>query len=195
MSEATENKKEEVQTNSTEPAILQVKPQEELGELLQRLRNEPANQIRLVVPERSIIAQGSIVLRLLAEVAGKLKKEVSIVSDLPQIQRLAKRAGLKVEGVEAGDVEGHGFVPGTDVALEGATIVSSRDEFQSESSEDVPSMMVNDDFNQVQDLEIKASDPLERRKDTQFVRWPGSKQLMVSQKVGVSVPAVFLIVA
>ena len=113
------------QSKVTEPAIIQVAPDEELGSLLQRLRQEAATEIRLVIPDRSIIAQGSIVLKLLADVAGKLKKEVLVVSDSPQIQSLSKRAGLQVEGVEAGDVDGHGFVQGSDVALEQPEMVAT----------------------------------------------------------------------
>jgi hypothetical protein len=134
----------------TEPAIINIKPQEELGGLLQRIKAEPSSAILLVVPEKAIVAQGPIAFKLLADVAGKLQKELSIVSDTPQIQSLARRAGLKVEGVEAGDTEGHGFVAGADIAETGMVMaqpavdepprkrVSANEEFEHEDESSSP---------------------------------------------------------
>ena len=176
------------QSKVTEPAIIQVAPDEELGSLLQRLRQEAATEIRLVIPDRSIIAQGSIVLKLLADVAGKLKKEVLVVSDSPQIQSLSKRAGLQVEGVEAGDVDGHGFVQGSDVALEQPEMVATAAaaaQSADKANEPMVASMADDD-GKPRTLGLTSGIFAGGLKGI----WPW----IVAHKVGVGVAAAFLII-
>lgn len=170
---------------AAEPAILQVGPQEELGSVLQRLRTESAKQVRLVVPDRAIISQGSIVMKLLADVAGKLNKEVSIVSDLPQVQILARQAGLKVEGVEAGDTEGHGFVQGEDVALTAAAA--------SVGSQDLVINDYNDGIDETAEDDDEA--PVRTAAGASGSLWVRMKQWVASHKVVLGVVGAFLIVA
>ena len=179
------------QPKITEPAIIQVAPDEELGSLLQRLRQEAATEIRLVIPNRSIIAQGSIVLKLLADVAGKLKKEVLVVSDSPQIQSLSKRAGLHVEGVEAGDVDGHGFVQGTDMALEQPEMVATAAAAAATQSSDrgnepMVATMAEDNDDQPRTLGLSSGIFAGGLKGI----WPW----VLAHKVGVGIAVAFLII-
>lgn len=185
------DQQENLKAEPEEPAILQVSSQEELGGVLQRLRSEPSRSVRLVIPDRAIISQGSIVMKLLADVAGKLNKEVSIVSDLPQVRTLAKQAGLTVEGVEAGDTEGHGFVQGEDVAA--TAVVSGAD-----SDED---MVIRDFTDQPEDFGADVDDDQDGGKAGAGMAglwgngWSGVKQWVASHKVPLILVSVFLLVA
>ncbi len=178
------------QTKVTEPAIVQVAPDEELGALLQRLRQEAATEIRLVIPDRSIIAQGSIVLKLLADVASKLNKDLLVVSDSPQIQSLAKRAGLQVEGVEAGDVDGHGFVQGADVALEQPEATANTPvATQAVKSEDTENTLSQkNQYNHDQSLAAAPKPGIFANGLKGFGAW------ILAHKVGLSVATAFLVI-
>jgi hypothetical protein len=101
-------------SHSTSTTI-RVLPQEELSSLLDKLSGAAAEQITLVIPDKSVVAQGVIGLQLLADEARRLGKSVVISSDSAQIQRLARRVGLEVPSGEGGVPE-HGFMAGADVA-------------------------------------------------------------------------------
>lgn len=105
-------------------------PQEELSSLLSRIADSHADHITLVLPDKSIVAQGLIGLQILADEAKKINKQVTVVSDSPQIQRLAKRVGLDVSGGSQGLPE-HGFVAGADVAEMEQALDMSRPEEKS----------------------------------------------------------------
>ena len=172
----------QTKTINSQPAIIQVAPQEELGGLLQRIRQESATEIRLVIPDKATIAQGSIALKILADVAAKLKKDILVASDSTQIQSLSRRAGLRVDGIEAGDVDGHGFIPGTDVALANPELISSE-------AKEQPSASTHDAVSQDDDSHQGAGSGLLGGGFTGILAW------LKTHKVGLGVAAAFIIVA
>ncbi|HVD00970.1 MAG TPA: baseplate J/gp47 family protein [Candidatus Dormibacteraeota bacterium] len=68
--------------------------EEEISELIERLRQTPAEDVPVVVPARSRIGQSRFNFRLLRDYAREFGKRISIVSPDPAVQQLAVESGF-----------------------------------------------------------------------------------------------------
>ena len=68
--------------------------EEEISELIDRLRQTPAADVPVVVPARSRIGQSRFNFRLLRDYARQFGKRISIVSPDPAVQQLATESGF-----------------------------------------------------------------------------------------------------
>jgi Baseplate J-like protein len=75
-----------------QPIYLDV--EEEISELIERLRQTSAKDVPVVVPARSKIGQSRFNFRLLRDYARQFGKRISIISNEPAIQRLAEDSGF-----------------------------------------------------------------------------------------------------
>jgi hypothetical protein len=75
-----------------QPIYLDV--EEEISELIERLRQTSAEDVPVVVPARSKIGQSRFNFRLLRDYARQFGKRISIISNEPAIQRLAEDSGF-----------------------------------------------------------------------------------------------------
>lgn len=87
------------QTSTPTTATIHLHPQEELGQLIQRLIDEPATNITIEIPARSALGQGDIAFKVLADRAAQLGKTLTITTLSPQIATLASRAGLATDSI------------------------------------------------------------------------------------------------
>jgi hypothetical protein len=78
--------------------------EEEISELIERLRQTSAEDVPVVVPSRSRIGQSRFNFRLLRDYARQLGKRISIISPEPAIQHLAEENGFNAFA----DLEGYG---------------------------------------------------------------------------------------
>src|SRR5579859_5344227 len=67
---------------------------EEISELIDRLRQTPAADVPVVVPARSRIGQSRFNFRLLRDYARQFGKRIAIVSADPAVQQLAAESGF-----------------------------------------------------------------------------------------------------
>ncbi len=130
--------------NHSSTATIHLLPQEELGALLARIKDNHAETIRLVIPDKSIVAQGVIGLQVLADEGRRMGKKLVVTSDSGQILRLSRRVGLEVTGSEEGVPE-HGFMAGADVAALGMTDVGRDESSESRVPSPESSSVVVDD--------------------------------------------------
>jgi len=72
--------------------IIYLKPAEEITAVIDKLVKDKEREIFLVVPKGAVIAQSLVNLKLLKREATNLKKEITIVSQDPAVERLAKKA-------------------------------------------------------------------------------------------------------
>ncbi|HUZ89289.1 MAG TPA: baseplate J/gp47 family protein [Candidatus Acidoferrales bacterium] len=75
-----------------------IESDEELPEVIERLRRSPSQDVPLVLPARSRLGQSRFNFQLLSEYATKLNKRVSIVSSDPAVQEMAAESGLGGSG-------------------------------------------------------------------------------------------------
>lgn len=68
--------------------------EEEISELIDRLRQTPAADVPVVVPSRSRIGQSRFNFRLLRDYARQFGKRISIISPDPAVQQLAAESGF-----------------------------------------------------------------------------------------------------
>lgn len=80
------------------PAKIHLHPQDELGQIIQKIINDPADELTLVVPDKAILSQGDIAFKVLADRVAQLHKKVTISTANPHIAALAAQAGLSTEG-------------------------------------------------------------------------------------------------
>ncbi|MGH7862083.1 MAG: baseplate J/gp47 family protein, partial [Candidatus Dormibacteraceae bacterium] len=71
-----------------------IESDEELPEVIERLRRSTSQEVPLVLPARSRLGQSRFNFQLLSEYAAKLNKHVSIVSSDPAVQEMAAESGL-----------------------------------------------------------------------------------------------------
>lgn len=76
--------------------IIQVKPQDELTVVVDKVIHTQAARVYLLVPEGSRIAQHVLNFRLLKREADALRKEIVVVSSSERVQSLALKASLQV---------------------------------------------------------------------------------------------------
>jgi hypothetical protein len=78
--------------------------EEEISELIERLRQTPTQDVQVVVPSRSRIGQSRFNFKLLRDYARRFGKRISIISPEPAIQHLAEENGFDAFA----DLEGYG---------------------------------------------------------------------------------------
>src|ERR1700738_2084733 len=79
--------------------------EEEISELIERLRQTSAQDVPLVIPSRSRIGQSRFNFKLLRDYARQFGKQISIISPEPAIQHLAEENGFNAFA----DLEGYGW--------------------------------------------------------------------------------------
>src|ERR1700692_1104508 len=84
-----------------------VETEEEIPELVERLRRFNGEDTMLVLPIRSRIGQSRFNFQLLRNYAAQMGKRVTVVCDDPAVQKMASESGFAVYG--AVGVEGEGI--------------------------------------------------------------------------------------
>src|ERR1700674_4392350 len=83
--------------------------EEEISELIERLRQTPAQDVSVVVPTRSRFGQSRFNFKLLRDYARQFGKRISIISPEPAVQHLAEENGFNVfadlEGFQSPEAE------------------------------------------------------------------------------------------
>lgn len=74
--------------------LIYIEADEEITEVIERLKSFPASAVRLVVPKGALILQSLVSLKLLASVARQIPLEVALVTQDEVGQHVAKQAGL-----------------------------------------------------------------------------------------------------
>src|SRR5882724_5179931 len=83
-----------------------VETEEEIPELVERLRRFSGEDTMLVLPMRSRIGQSRFNFQLLRNYAARLGKRVTVVCDDPAVQKMASESGFPVFGAVGLDGEG-----------------------------------------------------------------------------------------
>ncbi len=83
-----------------------VETEEEIPELVERLRRFSGEDTMLVLPMRSRIGQSRFNFQLLRNYAARLGKRVTVVCDDPAVQKMASESGFAVFGAVGLDGEG-----------------------------------------------------------------------------------------
>ena len=90
-----------------------VEVEEEIPEVVERLRRVPGSDTMLVLPARSRVGQSRFNFQLLRNYASRMGKQVTVVCDDPAVQKMAAESGFPVYG--AVGPEGVG-IPSEDAA-------------------------------------------------------------------------------
>ncbi|TMC54620.1 MAG: hypothetical protein E6J20_01395 [Chloroflexi bacterium] len=83
-----------------------VETEEEIPELVERLRRYHGEDTMLVLPMRSRIGQSRFNFQLLRNYSARLGKRVTVVCDDPAVQKMASESGFPVFGAVSPDGEG-----------------------------------------------------------------------------------------
>src|SRR5947209_14812972 len=83
-----------------------VETEEEIPELVERLRRYHGEDTMLVLPMRSRIGQSRFNFQLLRNYSARLGKRVTVVCDDPAVQRMASESGFAVFGAVGPEGEG-----------------------------------------------------------------------------------------
>src|SRR5438093_846210 len=83
-----------------------VESEEEIPELVERLRRYHGEDTMLVLPMRSRIGQSRFNFQLLRNYSARLGKRVTVVCDDPAVQKMASESGFPVFGAVSPDGEG-----------------------------------------------------------------------------------------
>src|SRR5215470_14140664 len=83
-----------------------VESEEELPELVERLRRFHGDETMLVLPMRSRIGQSRFNFQLLRNYAARLGKRVTVVCDDPAVQKMASETGFPVFGAVGPEGQG-----------------------------------------------------------------------------------------
>jgi hypothetical protein len=83
-----------------------VETEEEIPELVERLRRYHGDDTMLVLPMRSRIGQSRFNFQLLRNYAARLGKRVTVVCDDPAVQKMASETGFRVFGAVGPEGEG-----------------------------------------------------------------------------------------
>jgi len=75
-----------------------IEPDEELTEVVDRLRRAPGSEVPIVLPARSRLGQSRFNFQLLREYAARMGKRVTIISAEPAVQALAAEHGFESYG-------------------------------------------------------------------------------------------------
>jgi hypothetical protein len=80
------------------PAVVIAKSDDEIADLIDRVRSSPDLDVGLVVPGSSRALQTPLNVRLLAQFSNQSGRRTSIVTEDPRVQQLARVSGLQVYG-------------------------------------------------------------------------------------------------
>jgi len=83
-----------------------VETEEEIPELVERLRRYHGEDTMLVLPMRSRIGQSRFNFQLLRNYSARLGKRVTVVCDDPAVQKMASESGFPVFGAVGPEGEG-----------------------------------------------------------------------------------------
>ena len=83
-----------------------VETEEEIPEVVERLRRYPTEDTMLVLPMRSRIGQSRFNFQLLRNYSARLGKRVTVVCDDPAVQKMASESGFPVFGAVGPEGEG-----------------------------------------------------------------------------------------
>src|SRR5947199_10594679 len=83
-----------------------VETEEEIPELVERLRRYHGEDTMLVLPMRSRIGQSRFNFQLLRNYSARLGKRITVVCDDPAVQRMASESGFPVFGAVGHEGEG-----------------------------------------------------------------------------------------
>ena len=75
-----------------------VETEEEIPEIVERLRKTSGEDTMLVLPARSRVGQSRFNFQLLRNYASRMGKQVTVVCDDPAVQKMAKETGFSVYG-------------------------------------------------------------------------------------------------
>src|ERR1700680_2020836 len=80
------------------PAVVVAKPDDEIVDLIDRVRSSSDPDVGLVVPTSSRALQTPLNVRLLAQLSNQSGRRTAIVSEDPRVQQLARANGVQVYG-------------------------------------------------------------------------------------------------
>ena len=80
------------------PAVVIAKADDEIADLIDRVRSSADLDVGLVVPGSSRALQTPLNVRLLAQFSNQSGRRTSIVTEDPRVQQLARASGLQVYG-------------------------------------------------------------------------------------------------
>jgi hypothetical protein len=80
------------------PAVVVAKPDDEIVDLIDRVRSSGDPDVGLVVPSSSRALQTPLNVRLLAQFSNQSGRRTAIVSEDPRVQQLARANGLQIYG-------------------------------------------------------------------------------------------------
>jgi hypothetical protein len=80
------------------PAVVIAKPDDEIADLIDRVRASSDLDVGLVVPASSRALQTPLNVRLLAQFSNQSGRRTSVVTEDPRLQQLARASGLQVYG-------------------------------------------------------------------------------------------------
>src|SRR5580700_4980718 len=80
------------------PAVVVARPDDEIVDLIDRVRSSDDPDVGLVVPTSSRALQTPLNVRLLAQFSNQSGRRTAIVSEDPRLQQLARASGLQVYG-------------------------------------------------------------------------------------------------
>ena len=80
------------------PAVVVARPDDEIADLIDRVRSNGDLDVGLVVPSSSRALQTPLNVRLLAQFSNQSGRRTAIVSEDPRVQQLARASGLQVYG-------------------------------------------------------------------------------------------------
>jgi len=79
-------------------AVLIARADDEIADLIERVRSSPDPDVGLVVPSSSRALQTPLNVRLLAQFSSQSGRRTSVVTEDPRLQQLARASGLQVYG-------------------------------------------------------------------------------------------------
>src|SRR5580704_7062397 len=80
------------------PAVVVARPDDEIVDLVDRVRSSTDPDVGLVVPTSSRALQTPLNVRLLSQFSSQSGRRTAIVSEDPRVQQLARASGLQVYG-------------------------------------------------------------------------------------------------
>src|ERR1700716_819528 len=83
-----------------------VETEEEIPEVVERLRRFNGEDTMLVLPMRSRLGQSRFNFQLLRNYAARMRNRVTVVCDDPAVQKMASESGFRVFGAIGPDGEG-----------------------------------------------------------------------------------------
>ncbi len=80
------------------PTVVIARADDEIADLIERVRSSPDPDVGLVVPSSSRALQTPLNVRLLAQLSNQSGRRTSVVTEDPRLQQLARASGLQVYG-------------------------------------------------------------------------------------------------